>query len=256
MALVNYYKCIDSDKSNYRQGPKNTIQHPARVLLVGQSGSGKTSLMMNLLLNKSMKMKFDRIYVFAKNIVADPLYQLLIEHCESIQEELLEKTGEEHQILFSSDDLSELPDLTELDPDLQTCVIVDDFLGAKGESMDKVKAWFIASRKYNVSIFFLAQRLTPIDRTIRQNVNYVCAFATQSNAEMNLYAKEFSPEMDLKDFKDLFISITWRKTKPDQVKPSILIDMCNTDPNMRYRRNIIEPVLPAVELALYRHDKE
>jgi hypothetical protein len=78
--LINFYE-EDSVKKfihEYHNPSYNEqtqpLKHPARVLVIGSSGAGKTNIVMNII--KKMENTFNKIRVFCKN-KEEPLYEML-----------------------------------------------------------------------------------------------------------------------------------------------------------------------------------
>ena len=57
-----------------------TPDHPYRILIVGDSGSGKTNALLNLVNNQP---DIDKIYLYAKDLY-ETKYQYLINKCEKL----------------------------------------------------------------------------------------------------------------------------------------------------------------------------
>ena len=73
----NIYKVIPKKylKNDYNNPNKDLIKHPSRTLIIGSSGSGKTSTL-NWYFNESKS--FHRIHLYGKKL-DEPLYQWLID---------------------------------------------------------------------------------------------------------------------------------------------------------------------------------
>ena len=54
------------------------LNHPCRILIIGESGSGKTNALLNLISHQD---DFDKIHLHAKDL-SEPKYQFLIKKCE------------------------------------------------------------------------------------------------------------------------------------------------------------------------------
>src|SRR5690606_23483781 len=99
--LINFYDVIGKEYTgdkyyNPNVKKKGAIQHPARVCVIGTSGSMKTNSVFNIITTCNC---FEKIYLFARDL-QEPLYRWMIE--------TMEKAGD--PIEYSSE-ISDIPEL-------------------------------------------------------------------------------------------------------------------------------------------------
>ena len=152
--MINFDLLIkDEYKLKYTNSNPMTVQHPARCLIIGGSGCGKTNLLLNLLLNKEMKMDYNRVYVIAKNTTEDK-YKYLQDYYREIEDKVSELTESKTEIFTMIDNLDDAPDLDEDIDDLnQNILIFDDVVTSKNQ--DVMTEYWIRSRKMNCTVFYL-----------------------------------------------------------------------------------------------------
>ena len=78
--MINFDDYVHENKINHDKNWPYIPNHPYRILIIGGSGSGKTSVLLNLIENQS---DIDKIYLYAK----DPYgakYEYLINKRESV----------------------------------------------------------------------------------------------------------------------------------------------------------------------------
>ena len=143
MEIPNY----DSDKSNngfkqlYKYMPKNTF----RMLLAGNSGSGKTNLLSHIL--QSPLIYYDQIHLYAKNLDQDKYVNLIDK-----MNEISKVVG--YPVLIASND--EIISVDQLqDTDMQRDVIFDDYVCEKVQK--RLIDYFIQGRHKNCSVIYLTQ---------------------------------------------------------------------------------------------------
>ncbi|CAH3144717.1 unnamed protein product, partial [Porites evermanni] len=139
MEIPNYDSGDNPDKK-YKQlfpyMPKETF----RMVICGNSGSGKTNLLYHMLIKPLLY--YDEIYLYARNLEQDK-YQKLIQKMR----ELSSKLG--YEILHVSND--EITPVTEMDyEDNQKLVIFDDYVCDKNQR--QLIDYFIQGRHKNCSV--------------------------------------------------------------------------------------------------------
>ena len=207
--MINYddladdnMKCITLDK--------RAPSWPFRGLVVGESGSGKTNFVMNVIM-RSLYM--DQLYVFAADI-EEHKYKTLEKWCALINKERMKKNKElqydyeknirdgnkpeepnyisKFNYMFS-DSIDDIPDpesLEETKNEIQTMILIDDFVLAKHQ--EKFEEYYIRGRKKNASVIYLSQSLPFTPSVIKKNLSWIILFATQSKSTIMGLSKSVS----------------------------------------------------------------
>ena len=116
-----------------------------RMLICGNSGSGKTNLLYHMLIEPLLH--YDEIHLYAKNLEQEK-YQNLMNKMNEISREV------DYDIITVSDDKS-IP-ITHLPyEDNQKSIIFDDYVCEKNQS--EIVDYFIQGRHKNCSIIYLSQ---------------------------------------------------------------------------------------------------
>lgn len=178
---------------------------PFRLLIIGPSGSGKTNMMVDLLMNH---IHYDSIWIFAKDL-AEPLYMFLQQFFQMVMQDAREKieagVDPEEIVMVDahfSDELSDLPDLDEIDKELQTLIIFDDFITERQQ--DSIKDLFIRGRKKNISSIYLTQSYFDVPKMIRLNSQYFALFNIGDKKELRSIADSHSSRVEFKDFMRVY----------------------------------------------------
>jgi len=194
---------------------KHGLKLPFRMLIVGNSGAGKTQTLLNIIYN--MGNTFQNIIVITKN-KDEPLYNYMED-----------KMGEQGlQILEGIDNA---PDLDSLDKDEQTLIVMDDLVLEKNQSA--LEQYFIRARKLNCSLIYISQSYYRVPRIIRQNLNYLVIKQLSSLKDLYRIMSEYSLGVEKPQLADMYKSATANK------QDFLLIDM-DTDPANRFRKNFNE----------------
>ena len=155
---------------------------PYRILIIGGSGSGKTSALLNLINNHP---DIDKIYLYAKDPY-EAKYQFLINKRES--------TGLKHFNDFkaSIEYSDEMPDvyknINEYNENREGKILIA-FDAMIVDLIDKKKLnsivteLFIRSRKLNVSLVFITQSYFKVPKDVRLNSTHFlsCKFQIKEN---------------------------------------------------------------------------
>eukprot|EP01059_Diplonema_ambulator_P030380 TRINITY_DN5182_c0_g1_i4.p1 TRINITY_DN5182_c0_g1~~TRINITY_DN5182_c0_g1_i4.p1 ORF type:complete len:169 (+),score=1.27 TRINITY_DN5182_c0_g1_i4:83-589(+) len=168
MAIVNYDNVV-SNKSKHRNHSLLMPQWPFRLCVVGGSGSGKTNLVMNMLLEPKM-LCYDRLYVVSPSLDQDK-YQHLISKFEERDQKIhdacekeLKKKGVMKDMIDMKlselkptgnfyDTIDEL-NMDDFDKEYQNLVVLDDIMLDKKQK-DYINL-FSRGRHYNVSVMYLS----------------------------------------------------------------------------------------------------
>jgi hypothetical protein len=183
---------VETNKINIPQpkAVKNGIlpKLPASYLVVGRSGSGKSTVLYRLLTSKELLGEyFNFIFVFS-DVKTDDILQKLNLPDENMITDFDEAKVE--SIIDSIEKKIKDETMEQFGKEYQICFIFDDILGKqrflKSNIMRKLAS---ANRHYCISWFILTQYLRGIPPTVRQNASAVIFFPA-SMAEVERLAEE------------------------------------------------------------------
>ena len=158
-----------------------------RMLICGNSGSGKTNLLYHMLIKPLLH--YDEIYLYARNLEQDKYKRLTQKMIE-----LSHKLG--YEILNVSND--EITPVTEMDKaDNQKLVIFDDYVCDKKQR--QIIDYFIKGRHKNCSVIYLSQSFYKTPKDIRLNCSHYCLYEFPSSREANRISSELG--VDKEDYK-------------------------------------------------------
>lgn len=237
---------------DYKQNenPDRPFDHPARVLVVGPTKSGKTSAAFHLILNEKLNFKWKMLHLYVKH-PEEPLYAGLIEKQTEIQNRLRAIDEQNHAdepgyvsditVIDVHTTLNDLPDLSEgtVDKNIQHLWIFDDLLGEMKNTKlaDRFFQFLITIRKFNSSVMFLAQHNSSVDRDKRTNFDGVLLFHFPNRKEAGYLAQDFGATMDQNKWIEMFSTIVSKKYD--------FLTINTTNPLKRqFRRNFAEFIDP------------
>ena len=183
MEIPNYDTNIKNKKFKqlYPFMPKDTF----RMLICGNSGSGKTNLLFHMLIEPLFY--YDKIYLYAKNLEQEKYQNLIKEMNEASNEE----AG--YNIMEVSND--EILPITHIPyEDNQKIIIFDDYVCEKNQR--EIVDYFIQGRHKNCSVIYLSQSFYKTPRDIRLNCSHCCIYEFPSARERSMISSELGVEKE------------------------------------------------------------
>jgi hypothetical protein len=218
--IVDWYKKIPKKfllKTHNPHFDTHHIKLPFRMIIAGNSGSGKTQTLLNLIYN--MPDTFEKIFIVTKN-KDEPLYNYL--------EDKLGKDG-----LTIKEGLTELPDVDSLDKEQNNLIVLDDLVNEPLKQQRPVADFFIRARKKNASIIYISQSFYAVPKLIRDNINYLIIKQVSSMKNLTMICRECSLGIEKKQLKKIYDDATQKK------QDFLLIDL-EGDKDERFRKNFDE----------------
>jgi hypothetical protein len=224
--ILNFYDVISKGKKVKRKQYPNydtyKLSVPNRFMLVGSGGSGKTNILLNLILGVGAWTKI----VMLVKMPDEPLYQYLIDEIRKVEAKL------KVDILTVSDTLDDLPDVDSFDSRENTLLIIDDMLGESAKDLAKVSHFWVRGRKRSVSCAFLTQSYFGTPKLIRQNTD-VCIFKKLTLRDLKMVLKEYSLDKTVDELMAMY-----RSCNPSSITDFFMIDMSpGQAPELMYRHN-------------------
>ena len=185
MEIPNY----DVDKKNktFKQLYSFMSNHTFRMLICGNSGSGKINLLYHMLIKPLLYC--DKIYLYAKNLEQEK-YQNLVKEMNEASEEV------GYNVMEVSNDA--IIPITHLPyENNQKIIIFDDYVCEKNQR--EIVDYFIQGRHKNCSVIYLSQSFYKTPRDIRLNCSHYCIYEFPSSRERNMISSELG--VDKEQFK-------------------------------------------------------
>lgn len=218
--IINWYEKIPKKylvKTHNPHYDSHHIKLPFRMIIAGNSGSGKTQTFLNLL--HAMPNTFEKIFVVTKN-KDEPLYNYL--------EDKLGKKG-----LSIKEGIHELPDLDKLSKEENNLIVLDDLVNESEKAQRPICDYFIRARKKNCSIIYISQSFYQVPKLIRDNISYLIIKQVSSMKNLTMICRECSLGIEKKQLKNIYDDATANKTD------FLLIDL-EGDKDSRFRKGFDE----------------
>lgn len=227
--ITNFYSMKDVQR-HVKKGvnPKFKDHHidvPFRMLIVGSSGSGKTTIALEVI--KRMKDTFDHIVLICRS-VDEPLYQYLLKKAKGLVSAV------------EIDSKTKVPTMDEIigvkqEPNDQVLVIYDDLVALKKQDM--IEDAFIRCRKFNVSAMYLTQSYFRTPKVIRLNCNYVIVKKVANLRDIRMMLSEYNLGIDKEDMLKAYDKCTSAKSNFMMIR----LDLSSGD-EMKFTCNFFEPL--------------
>ena len=183
MEIPNYDSNIDktnSYKQLYQYMPDDTF----RMLICGNTGSGKTNLLYHMLMKPLVY--YDQIHLYGKNLEQQK-YQDMISTFDDISQSV-----DYNVLICSNDDIVPVENL--MDDTAQKIVIFDDYVCDKNQK--PLIDYFIRGRHKNCSVIYLSQSFYGTPKDIRLNCSHFCVYEFPSSNERNLISRELGVDKE------------------------------------------------------------
>ena len=191
-------------KQLYSFTPNDTF----RMLICGNSGSGKTNLLFHMLIEPLFY--YEKICLHAKNLEQEKYQNLMKEINEASNEEAGYKIME-----VSNDEILPVTHLPY--EDNQKNIIFDDYVFEKNQR--EIVDYFIQGRHKNCSVIYLSQSFYKTPRNVRLNCSHYCIYEFPSARERSMISSELGVEKEQykkatkKPFSFLYIDKPKKKVK-------------------------------------------
>ena len=185
MEIPNYD--VDIKNKKYKQLYSFMPNDTFRVLICGNSGSGKTNLLYHMSIEPLLYC--DKLYLYAKNLEQEKYQNLMKEMNEASNE-----AG--YNVMEVSNDkiipINHLPY-----EDNQKMIIFDDYVCEKNQR--EIVDYFFKRRHKNCSVIYLSQSFYKTLKDVRLNWSHYCIYEFPSSRERNMISSELG--VDKEQFK-------------------------------------------------------
>ena len=218
--LINFYdlKAVKEmrDDSHNPHFDETNIEIPSRICIVGASGSGKSTCLMNFILKA--RNTFGHITIVTKQ--QEPLYDYL-------EKQLKGKNITIHYDLNKLEEPKDFPN-----KELQNLLIFDDQIAEKNQR--KIVDYFIRGRKIGAGIncAYLSQSYYQVPKTIRAQLSYIWLVKIGQKRDLNLILADSGGLVDKNTLMHSYTDAT--REKFDFLK----INLNTVDMNKKFSKNL------------------
>ena len=166
---------------------QNLPKPPFRLLLIGASGTGKSQVIINMIMNPEFYWKkgepvFKQYFIMTPTLLADPIWKALKQNKKVWDR--LSLTDE-----FDTEAIDKILNSNDRTPKL---MIIDDFASNLKRSDMTIMNAFFRSRHVNMSVILVSQSWFQVPKNIRLNASDVIIFNFGSKKERDMLEQELS----------------------------------------------------------------
>ena len=169
-----------------------------RMLVVGQSGGGKSVMVANLV---RRYLPWDTLTVVAKHL-GGQLYDDLKADVEKHEERL------GRPVSVWADTLADLPPLDAYTPDNKNLVWIDDMMNEPKKDQLPVVEMFTSGRHRNIAVIYCAQSYGRVPADIKRNASCVCIYKGFSAGDVEQLWKDHGGVLSKKAFHAYLMEAT------------------------------------------------
>lgn len=212
-----YIYNLDEYTPDSRQGNEFAPSWPFRLAVAGSSDSGKTTMIINLIMGDKKANENGNRYILCDAVV------LIARYPDEPKWTLVQDFFEEEDLSFTTYSSDEIPEIESFNPENATVVIFEDLIGSPKKLQDTIAGYFTHGRHRNISCIYVSQRFFAIPKIIRENVNYISlhgGYGSLSDTKriIRLYTEEsesLAPVIDDLTLRREFIVFDLRRSKSD-----------------------------------------
>ncbi|GET50438.1 hypothetical protein RIR_jg33214.t2 [Rhizophagus irregularis DAOM 181602=DAOM 197198] len=212
-----YVYNLDEYTTDSRQGNEFAPSWPFRLAVAGSSDSGKTTMIINLLMGDKKAKEDGERYILCDAVI------LVGRYLDEPKWAVVRDFFKEEEIPFTAVSHSEIPNVKDFNSTQATVVIFEDLMDAPKKTQDLITGFFTHGRHKNISCIYVAQRFFTIPKAIRENVNYISLHGghgslTDTKRIIHQYTEEsesLAPVIDDFTLQREFIVFDLRRSKSD-----------------------------------------
>ena len=205
--MINLDSIINDNNNNHNEKWPYIPDHPYRILIIGDSGSGKTNTLLDLI---NEQKDIDKIYFYAKDL-SEPKYDYLIKNRENAGIKFLNNSKAFIEWSNTMDDGYKNIDDYNLNRRRKILIVFDDMIAdimTNKKFQSIIKELFIRCRKLNISLVFITQSYFSVPKDVRLNSTHYLIMKINNKRELQNIATNHSADIDYQDFMKIYRECT------------------------------------------------
>ena len=182
--MINFDNYVNKNKTKHNRNWPYIPDHPYRILIIRESVSGKTKLLLNLIENQP---DIDKIYLYPKNPY-ESNNQYLINKRQGVT---INNFNDPKAFIHYSSDIHDVyKNIDEYNPykENKILIVFDDMIAhmIHNKKLNSiVTKLFIRGRKLNISLVFITQSYFKVPKDVRLNTSHFLSQKFQIKENFN-----------------------------------------------------------------------
>ena len=230
--MINFDDYANENRTAYNKNWPCIPDHPYRILIIVDSGSGKTNLLLNLIKSQP---DIDKIYLYARDPY-ESKYQYLINKREDVginhfndPKAFIEYLNDMHDVYKHIDDYNP-------GKENKILIVFDDMIADminNNKLNSIVTELSIRGRKLNISIVFIMQSYFKVPKNARLNTTHFLIMKISNKKEIQQITINHSSDIDFKDFVKIY-----KKCTDEPYSFLVSDNTLTSDNSLRFRKNL------------------
>ena len=205
--MINLDSITNENNKEHNEKWSYIPDHPHRILIIGGSGSGKTSALLNLI---KKQVDIDKIYLYAKDL-SEPKYEFLIKKAEDVGIKYCNDPNAFIECSNRMNDVYQNIDGYKPSRRRKILIVFDDMIAdimANKNFQAIIKELFIRCRKVNISLAFITQSYFSVPKDVRLNSTHYLIMKINNRKELQNTVINHSADMDYNNFARIYRECT------------------------------------------------
>ena len=205
--MINFDDYVNGNKTEHNKNWPYIPDHPYRILIIGDSGPGKTNTLINLM---NEQKNIDKIYFYARDL-NERKYEYLIKKGEVVGIKHVNNPNAFIECSNTMDGVYE--NIHDYNPGRKRKILIvfDDMIADimnNKKFQAKIKELFIRCRKLNISLVFITQSYFSVPKDVRLNSTHYLIMKIGNRRELQNIAINHSADIDYQDFRKIYRECT------------------------------------------------
>ena len=232
--MINLDSIVNDNNKKHNENWPYIPDHPYRILIIGGSGLGKTSTLLNLI---NEQKDIDKIYLYAKDL-SESKYEHLINNRENAG---IKHLNDSKAFIDGSNTMDGVyENIDQYNPNIKRKVLItfDDMIAdimTNKKFQSIIKELFIRCRKINISLVFITQSYFSVPKDVRLNSKHYLIMKINNKRELQNIAINHSADIDYKDFIKIY-----RECVNERYNLLTIDTTLQSTNTLRFRKNLFD----------------